>query len=81
MLGQVFIRKTGKIVNGKEAVIIAGIVSLGLKEQEELKSEHQYIITSANLSQLHARDISHISRGNGIDGLLTSPIWRLWPPV
>lgn len=77
MLGQVFIRKTGTIINGKEAVIIAGIVSLNLKEQEELKSEHQYIITSANLSQLHARDISHISHGNGIDGLLTSPIWRL----
>ena len=77
MLGQVFIRKTGTIINGKEAVIIAGIVSLSDVENEKLKDEHQYTITSANIMPLTGRNIEHVSRGNGIDGLLTSPIWRL----
>lgn len=77
MIGNVFVRKTGKKINGKEAVIICGIVSLAIKEEEELKDEHMYIITSANIPPHTGRDISHISRGQGMDGLLTTPIWRL----
>ena len=77
MLGQIFIRKTGTIINGKEAVIIAGIVSLTDEEQEKFKNEHQYIITGCDTYPAFERDVSSISRGNGIDGILTSPIWKL----
>lgn len=77
MLGQIIVRKTGTIINGKEAVIIAGIVALNPEEDEKLKTEHQYIITGCDVYPGFEKDLTTELYGESIDGALTSPIWRL----
>lgn len=77
MLGQIIVRKTGTIINGKEAVIIAGIVALNPEEDEKLKSEHQYIVTGMDIYSAYEKDLTDELCGKSIDGALTEPIWRL----
>lgn len=77
MLGQVILRDTNTIINGKKAYIIAGVVSLANEEQLKLKGEHQYIITNASFYPSFERDLTEELRGRSIDGALTSPLWRL----
>lgn len=77
MLGQIIVRKTGTIINGKEAVIIAGIVALNPEEDEKLKNEHQYIITGCDIYSGFEKDLTAELAGKGIDGALTEPLWRL----
>lgn len=77
MLGQVIVRKTGTIINGKEAVIIAGIVALNAEEEEKLKNEHQYIVTGMDVYGAYEKDLTNELVGESIDGALTKPIWRL----
>lgn len=77
MLGQIIVRKTGTIINGKEAVIIAGVVALNPEEDEKLKTEHQYIITGCDIHPGFEKDLTAELRGETIDGALTSPLWRL----
>lgn len=77
MLGEIFVRRTGAVINGKEAYIISGIVSLNEVEKAQLKSEHQYIIKGADIHPGFERDLTDFARGKSIDGILTSPIWKL----
>lgn len=77
MLGQVILRDTNTVVNGKKAYIIAGIVSLNEEEQLKLKGEHQYIIINVSFYPCFERDLTNELRGQSIDGALTSPLWRL----
>jgi len=77
MLGQVIVRKTGTIINGKEAVIIAGIVALNPDEEAKLKDEHQYIVTGMDVYSAYEKDLTDELSGESIDGALTKPIWRL----
>lgn len=75
MLGQVFLRKTGLIVDGKEVVIIAGNVTLSEEESATLQNETQYVISGATLS--HPIDRKEEARGMMIDSILRMPIWRV----
>lgn len=77
MLGQVIVRKTGEIINGKEAVIITGIVALNEEENAKLKSEHQYIVTGCNIHPSFSRDLTEELHGKTLDSALTMQIWRL----
>ncbi|WP_206459396.1 hypothetical protein [Anaerovorax sp. IOR16] len=75
MKGQVFIRKTGQMINGKEAVIIAGIVTLDALEDFTIQTETQYTISNATLSEpINRREEA---RGNAVDSILRMPIWRV----
>lgn len=77
MLGQIILRDTNTVINGKKAYIIAGVVSLTNEEQQKLKGEHQYIITDASFYPCFERDLTEKLKGMSIDGALTSPLWRL----
>ena len=77
ILGQVIFRKTGTIVNGKEAVIITGIVALSEEEQQRLKGEHQYIITGCDIYPAYERDLTETLKGSTLDNALHLPIWKL----
>ena len=77
MLGQIVVRKTGTMINGKEAVIIAGIVALDELEHMKLKGEHQYIITGCDIYGGYEKDLTKEMHGMNIDGILQSPVWRL----
>jgi hypothetical protein len=74
MIGQVFVRETGVEKNGKKLYIVAGIV--GLDENDMLLSgETQYTITKMNLQDPVDRTLE--GKGQMIDGLLRSLIWRV----
>lgn len=77
MLGQIFVRKTGTIINGKEAVIIAGIVTLDDLEKLTIENESQYIIKGADIVVESRVDLKNEAKGQGIDGLFRLPIWKL----
>lgn len=77
MFGQVFLRETSTTIQGKKAYIIAGIVALNNTENVAVMGEHQYILQHAELYPGFDVDVSRVTRGNSIDGVLCSPIWNI----
>jgi len=80
--GQVIIRNTIK-KDGKQLVIIAGIIAVD--DSFPLEGEHQYTLVGRNtidgiqltIVKSFSKDLTDEMRGNSIDGILTSPVWRI----
>ncbi|MDF2879570.1 MAG: hypothetical protein K0R54_127 [Clostridiaceae bacterium] len=77
MKGQLFVRKTGTMINGEEAVIITGVVTLNELEKFTINSECQYTIKNIELHENSCVNRNEMAKGMSIDGLLCSPIWRV----
>lgn len=71
--GQVILRDTGGVREGKKVFMVFGII--GLSKDTNLLSEHQYTVNDLKLSA--PIDRTEIARGNTPDNLLTEPIWRI----
>lgn len=71
--GQVILRDTGGIREGKKLFMVFGVI--GLSKDTNLLSEHQYTIK--HLELLAPIDRTEITEGDTPDGLLIKPIWRI----
>lgn len=71
--GQVILRDTGGIKDGKKVFMVFGVI--GLSKDTNILNEHQYTINHLNLSA--PIDRTEIARGNTPNGLLTEPIWKI----
>ena len=70
----VFVRKI------RDKTILTTIVNTSDLELLNLKSEHMYLCTGIasqlTISKTIDRDISEISKGQSINGVLKSPVWQ-----
>jgi len=78
--GQVFIRETGRTMNGKEVVMVAGII--GLPDASALKGERKYtVIGSPDGLRLEIIQESGEEQpqyeGYRIDQVMTAHDWRI----
>jgi len=83
--GQLMIRKTNAVIDGREVVMVFGVIAAGKGEIIDLKGEHQYSVVGMDvLGDIHLQIIqaSKIDRtkenGGMLPGqILTQPIWRI----
>ena len=84
--GQLMIRKTSKVINGREVMMVFGVMAAGEGEAIDLKDEHQYTLVGTDavgrdcslaLLKDGPVDQTDFAYGCRVDQLLTSPIWRI----
>ena len=72
--GLVFVRKLG------EKTILTTIMNSSDLEPMDLESGHQYLLTGVGnqltISKAIDRDLSEVTMGQTIDGVLLEPIWQ-----
>lgn len=81
--GQVFIRESSKMVNGKKVISFVGVMTL--PEDVALKGEHQYssmMLTHDGciclvIDKLSGKDLTKEVYGYATGDLLTQPMWKL----
>lgn len=71
-VGQLFVRVTSGIKE-ENTYLVCGII----KTDKPLDTEATHIFTADTVNIIESRDVSDISRGNNLDGIATSPIWRV----
>ena len=71
-IGQLFVRKPVGF-NAKNTYLVCGII----KTDEPLNLEHVHTFKSDMLTILDRRDVKPFSRGNNLDGVMTSPLWNI----
>lgn len=71
-VGQLFVRN---IYGCKEenTYMVCGII----KTNEPLSTETTHLITADNMNILESRDVRDITRGQGLDNVMTSPLWKI----
>lgn len=83
--GQLMVRKTNVTVDGREVVMVFGMIAAAKGEVIDLEGEHQYTVSGGDLKgDLHftlfkdsAVDRTDDARGDTPSSLLCSPIWRI----
>lgn len=71
-IAQLFVRKTGG-TKAKNTYLVCGII----KTDEPLATESTHLLTADMVTVLESRDVTTYSRGNNLDGIATSPIWKV----
>ena len=71
-VGQLFARVTSGITE-ENTYLVCGII----KTDKPLNTEATHIFTTDTMNIIESRDVSDISRGTNLDGIATSPIWRV----
>ena len=71
-VGQLFARD---IYGCKEenTYMVCGII----KTDQPLPTETVHLITTDNVNILESRDVREITQGQGLDGVMTSPLWKI----
>lgn len=71
-VGQLFARD---IYGCKEenTYMVCGII----KTNESLSTETTHLITADDMNILESRDVRDITSGQGLDGVMTSPLWKI----
>lgn len=71
-VGQLFIRD---IAGSKEpnTYMVCGII----KTDIPLEVESTHLISADDVKIYEIRDVKEYARGNGFEGIMTSPIWRV----
>ena len=71
-VGQLFVRD---IYSGTEenTYMVCGII----KTDKPLDTETTHIFTADMMNVIESRNVEDISIGNGFEGIMTSPIWRV----
>ena len=72
--GQLYVRDTGQVINGKRIFMTFGIMAVDEVGALEILNEHQY--TAINLNLINPTDRKQEGRGCSPDGILRMPIWR-----
>lgn len=71
-IGQLFVRNIFG-VKAKNTYLVCGLI----KTDEPLDVEHVHTFKADMLTMLDSRDAKIFSRGNGLDGIMTSPLWNI----
>lgn len=69
-VGQLFVRDIGSSEN---TYMVCGII----KTDKPLATETTHIFTADMVNVLESQNVHCYSRGNGFDGIMRSPIWRV----
>lgn len=71
-IAQLFVRRPSafKLPN---TYLVCGII----QTDKPLELETTHIITADMVTVIESRDVSSYSRGNGLDGIMTSPLWKV----
>jgi hypothetical protein len=75
MTGQVVLRETGLVKDGKKVYMVFGVLGIPDDEARAFKGETKYTIQ--HLELVNPEDVKKITRGNTPDGLLKYPMWRV----
>jgi hypothetical protein len=75
MYGQMFMRDTGCVSNGKKLFIACGIVALDSLEEMQTQNESIYTLTEFKISNPVC--VKKEATGMGLDQIIQSPFWRV----
>ena len=71
-VGQLFARRTVGIT-AENTYLVCGII----KTDEPLNTESTHLLTADLVNVLESRDVKEYTRGNNLDGVMTSPLWKV----
>ena len=71
-VGQLFVRDICGSTE-ENTYMVCGII----KTDKPLDTEATHIFTADMMNVIESRDVEDISHGNGFEGIMTSPIWRV----
>lgn len=71
-IAQLFVRKPLGF-KAKNTYLVCGII----KTDELLDLEHIHTFKADMLTMLDSRDVKVYTRGNNLDGIMTSPLWNV----
>ena len=71
-VGQLFARRTAGMT-AENTYLVCGII----KTDEPLNTETVHLLTADLVNVLESQDVKEYTRGNGLDGIMTSPLWRV----
>lgn len=71
-VGQLFARRTVGIT-AENTYLVCGII----KTDEPLDIESTHLLTADLVNVLESRDVRAYTRGNNLDGIMTSPLWKV----
>lgn len=71
-VGQLFVRDIYGSTE-ENTYLVCGII----KTDKPLDTEATHLLTADTVNIVESRNIADISRGSGLDGIMTSPIWRV----
>ena len=71
-VGQLFARRTAGIT-AENTYLVCGII----KTDEPLDTESTHLLTADLVNVLESRDVKEYTRGNNLDGVMTSPLWKV----
>ena len=71
-VGQLFARRTTEIT-AENTYLVCGII----KTDEPLNTETTHLLTADFVNVLESRDVSEYTRGNNLDGVMTTPLWKV----
>lgn len=71
-VGQLFARRTVAIT-AENTYLVCGII----KTDEPLDIESTHLLTADLVNVLESQDVKEYTRGNSLDGIMTSPLWRV----
>lgn len=71
-VGQLFARRTVGIT-AENTYLVCGII----KTDQPLDTETTHLLTADLVNILESRDVRAYTRGNNLDGIMTSPLWKV----
>lgn len=71
-VGQLFARRTTGIT-AENTYLVCGII----KTDEPLDTETTHLLTANLVDVLESRDVREYTRGQNLDGVMTSPLWTV----
>lgn len=71
-VGQLFARRTVGIT-AENTYLVCGII----KTDEPLDTESTHLLTADLVSVLESRDVRTYTKGQSLDGIMTSPLWKV----
>ena len=71
-VGQLFVRDIQGCTQSN-TYMVCGII----KTDSPLATENTHIFTANEVNLIESKDVSETSDGNGLDGIMASPLWRV----
>ena len=71
-IGQLFARRTVGIT-AENTYLVCGII----KTDEPLDTESTHLLTADLVNILESRDVRTYTRGENLDGVMTTPLWKV----
>ena len=72
-VGQIFTREIARLDTEPNTYLICGII----KTDRPLECEATHIISGGPITIYESKSVEDVSRGNGLDGIMTEGIWKV----